>query len=808
MKRAGFILLLAANLSPFAPAAALPDEALPPPLDPPAEDLIPAMPKRDRPPRPPANDWAQWNSVTGFRGQSRCRRISQKFYDSGTNVERGSEENLSTGTFLFKRGPAGRFDLVSGHIVGSFHADYAEDRWSYHGRSGKDAAFSGPSTQFILALDTLRGTWRFQTNGDLVDPYELVSWLNSRNWMSGAWEHTNRRNSERKNDSAHFSTDDPLPRGRPTPLHDTWDYTHGTLKTGLSDFHGEVWVAPEYQDLELIVELDGLMPGGRTVAYAEWLPRGTPTGAAGSRLKVTARLQSRDGSRVVAKVENFSFTLNGTSREPGLCLNFPRLAAAGAEAPAAPDLKFMPGGETDAERQQLDMLGSTNDDGQPYAETRIDCFDFGAWSDLTVTAELNDGRVITGHLKGDQSIIVIPLPKRSGGSYIADAWKTAHGITAGDTDDAEKLPSVGKAPGDGLTLYEEYRGFIENGKHLEGDPQKIDFFVRNYIGGDARPGIELFGELTGAEVHHRLRGTEFDPTRRVMNANRHQGPHRVDQHGVYVRTEAGRDGATAVFNQAGVRGRPKLCTGIFVQPREAETSLTTSENVPAADLIFAYDRAIVHELLHAVGVEHHGHGDYQSGFQLVFADDPRNKAGKPVFWIGSTERIANITDEATGRDLAAMLAPDLMLAREYERERFFDSFQARTRQQIAERRGTLTTAYTEDQIVDMFFNDIFGNFRWYVGADHGECSGDEDCVTRYTFAKLYEKKGVPYAYYYIGRMASERAGLDLCAARTGTGVNAPGRKPQPRYGDTLYGWGECSEWIVFNDAVPPEPEPQ
>jgi hypothetical protein len=95
----------------------------------------------------------------------------------------------------------------------------------------------------------------------------------------------------------------------------------------------------------------------------------------------------------------------------------------------------------------------------------------------------------------------------------------------------------------------------------------------------------------------------------------------------------------------------------------------------------------------------------------------------------------------------------------------------------------------------------------YVGAEHGECSGDELCVSRYYFARLYEKKGVPRAYYSISDKRTERASLGLCHSRVGTGINAPGRKPQPRYGGTNPGWGECADWIVFNDVAPDERAP-
>jgi hypothetical protein len=272
-------------------------------------------------------------------------------------------------------------------------------------------------------------------------------------------------------------------------------------------------------------------------------------------------------------------------------------------------------------------------------------------------------------------------------------------------------------------------------------------------------------------------------------------------------------GGATRFIRADVRGRPKFCTGVFIQPRGVDTALTTSENLPASDLIFAYDRAVAHELLHAVGAEHHGKKDYSMGFRLLFPDDPRNQSGKPQFILeySSVATVITITDEASGQDLAAKLAPDLMLAREASRPAAFAPFKANLKRDIA-KFGRSTTGpwarFSDDQIVDVWFNDQFGNFYWYVGAQKGESAGDEDCVMRYYFAQLYEKAGTANAYYYLSQKPAERAGLGLCVALTGTGINDSARKPQPRYGDASSGWAKCAEWIVFNDGAPVEPAPK
>ena len=86
--------------------------------------------------------------------------------------------------------------------------------------------------------------------------------------------------------------------------------------------------------------------------------------------------------------------------------------------------------------------------------------------------------------------------------------------------------------------------------------------------------------------------------------------------------------------------------------------------------------------------------------------------------------------------------------------------------------------------------------------------GDVVVGVRDAFLLVQAGKRVANAYYYIGDKHTERAGLGLCRSRAGTGINASGRKPQPRYGDTNSGWGDCADWIVFNDAAPNEPAPK
>jgi len=98
----------------------------------------------------------------------------------------------------------------------------------------------------------------------------------------------------------------------------------------------------------------------------------------------------------------------------------------------------------------------------------------------------------------------------------------------------------------------------------------------------------------------------------------------------------------------------------------------------------------------------------------------------------------------------------------------------------------------------------FMHINGIVGIDHGEHSGAEDCLMRYYFAKYYESKKpatIGNKQYYLIGEGTEHTGMEICHDKTGTGVNAPGHKPQSRYSDAAH--GDCASHICPNDAIPP-----
>jgi hypothetical protein len=540
-------------------------------------------------------------------------------------------------------------------------------------------------------------------------------------------------------------------------------------------------------------------------AYATWRPETTPERDAGPPLEVTARVVSSTGKKPNTQVERFEWELQNTSKEPGVALNFP-LKAKDVKF----DLELDAAGEHFVLSQENQKMERAVREG--WSDTvKVVPFDWGGWSTLQVTAILTDGRRVTGKLKG-KSEYGVRIPKRDKDSRIADGWKKSTGASGADKVDDEEIAGQ-KDNGDGFTLYEEYRGWVENGQHLDGDPKDKDFFVLNLIGGDAEPGIDLFAGVSQLAVHSKLRPEEMSEETRLMNGNHREGAHNKDQHGVWVKTfasksELGDDGAMTTMNEKGVAGRPGITKGVGILARDnTESAFNKPFNLPAEDAIFAFDRAIAHELLHSVGVEHHGSGDYKKDLFFISEKHPENRLGKPFYAtsLKSKEPI-RVLDEA-GRDLAASdaIAQNIQMFRDSR----FSSYLADAKKEyaIAAGYGQQSKFGSPEALAELrFYDDMaltWGNNGALVGVEHGEHSGDQDCLMRYYFAKYYESKEPGEKTLYLATAGTERIGMQICRSGKGTGINDDTHSPQSRYGNTAGESGNCFEQICPNDAIPP-----
>ncbi len=396
-----------------------------------------------------------------------------------------------------------------------------------------------------------------------------------------------------------------------------------TFSTDDETGHSTDWVvqwnlAPRNSEAELLLEAEGydawrplafvgtlpadeLPPVGVTTLGSSLLraPKEVAPGPQPMRAGATLRLRALVipiGPFLPKKAARISFVLR-SSKVPGVAMNSPL-----SDGEASPqDIQF--------EREPNETLGLTfvskdrvETPAGEYTQAAADLssFDFGAYGEVTAIAEMADGTLLVAKVRDEgDSFHLLPLriPKRAPDSFVADVWKRENGAMAlADSYDGERLPGGGGDghAGDGLTLYEEYRGFIADGSWFSTNPETVDYFLYNELEGDAVAGINLFKRATRLQVHagFNFSSGDFDPTTRVANFNalHDGGRHRVDQHLVML-TRSSQE-----RRRSQTQGGPST-------PKHAGV-IELAREIPPRELA----NTVAHELGHSVDIPHHGEG--------------------------------------------------------------------------------------------------------------------------------------------------------------------------------------------------------
>ncbi len=168
--------------------------------------------------------------------------------------------------------------------------------------------------------------------------------------------------------------------------------------------------------------------------------------------------------------------------------------------------------------------------------------DWGAWCRVRAQAEI-DGRWVEATVAGGGSALTVPVDEDH--NRIGDAWQEEMGIPNGlapNWDEAD-MPAGQYSLGDGIGLYEKYRGFVLEGKHERLLPRKKHIFVHDPTGlvhqvenGMAKD--RTFAALTQLALRYVKEGEWSGPgssseNRRVVNKNGGWG-HVGDQHALHV----------------------------------------------------------------------------------------------------------------------------------------------------------------------------------------------------------------------------------------------------------------------------------
>ncbi|MGN6421239.1 MAG: hypothetical protein ACTHMC_27235 [Pseudobacter sp.] len=262
--------------------------------------------------------------------------------------------------------------------------------------------------------------------------------------------------------------------------------------------------------------------------YETWMPEpGKDEKNFGNVIAVGLELRRKDGKPLDVKAKEFFVQLLNTSREPGVTINYPTKSM----LQGAYDMSLMTEKVKMAPYFDGQKFTIPSEDGKSGG-FYIASFDGGGYTTLEVKAIMEDGSEIKGHYGKPGGPTSIPYPYRKAGSKIAKAWLDANG-NPNETDDNEIIPGSPEK-GDGLSVYEEYRGVQSEGVFMRLSPRLQELGIR--VDKANMPlfteGISLFSSFTNiAPVI--CYADEMDESR-IFNAN--SMTHKTgSQYGLYLK---------------------------------------------------------------------------------------------------------------------------------------------------------------------------------------------------------------------------------------------------------------------------------
>lgn len=404
---------------------------------------------------------------------------------------------------------------------------------------------------------------------------------------------------------------------------------------------------PEYE--ALLVPVDAK-------AYDEWIPDGPPPprrSGVGNSIAFRVALIDRKTRKEVQDVAfRTKFSLRDVSRLPGVCVNYPQENKGGIAAEdlefSKPDLRFAQEANPDATILDDGMTIFTAD-GKGRDPVHVSSYDWGAYGKIEAEVQL-DGHAFPAVVAGPNlpEGETLSIPRDDNGNHVADAWERQKGIydlhLSADYDEDRNLDGdAQRRTGDGYTLHEEYRGFVElvGGLpvHTRTDPRWKDCFVYDPDGLHAtyykKNPARLVWHYVDQTMFRYVEGSDQeqmnDPNHRWVNTNSDEshasGAFHARQYLVHVLErwidESGAGEAT-FFDQLRSDLHLKAIPGFepfAVEPLKNVLHCLISEKL-IIDAYSSYDGAdlagkgkpiylavmettVCHEVGHAIGISHH-----------------------------------------------------------------------------------------------------------------------------------------------------------------------------------------------------------
>ena len=200
----------------------------------------------------------------------------------------------------------------------------------------------------------------------------------------------------------------------------------------------------------------------------------------------------------------------------------------------------------------------------------------------------------------------VTVPKDIDENHIADnGWPATGGVRIADPADIKEeedpAPTGDGFKGDGLSAYQEYRGFKVLSPavtHVRTNTTKKDIFIENP---DGLP-TALFTTAFGYQTHIINESQYNGRSRRFVNFNKETG-HVVDQRGLYLRNGGSHSSLLGIANTTTRQpAPPNWVINVTVYKRKVDKVAEKLE-INVADKLSA---VTAHELGHACNTYHHG----------------------------------------------------------------------------------------------------------------------------------------------------------------------------------------------------------
>ncbi len=330
--------------------------------------------------------------------------------------------------------------------------------------------------------------------------------------------------------------------------------------------------------------------------------------------RVRIRVYTKDKNPVALPIQ---LSLEDVSEEPGECLNKENSVEGSA------DIRF---DTSSASAEVMEISKNVIRTKEPVSRftMELEIRDYGAFGKLKVETVMDDIRETVNTDYNGKPVLHLPYDENE--NKIVDSWEKDHRIYGknlnGDWDRETKPELNGKA-GDGLTLYEEYRGVFAREEHTRLRPGVKELLVE-YQDEDRKQkilqGLNLFQRASGIRVVEMKKGELKDRVANYYSKEFKKGT----QHGVILRlADLGGtiSGETNPIDKE--KKTPKDVTSIEI----GNLLLSDWDNLTEAYKADTTQRqwndnvkvTVAHELAHSVKGDHHG--DKEIGTRMIFSNN-------------------------------------------------------------------------------------------------------------------------------------------------------------------------------------------